>query len=467
MMAFIMRILKWVLRGFALALVLAAGWLYFLPPELIRVASNYSAKIVCSNVFLANRDEEQIMANDVRPSHWIMDYMRVSVDEKTGTVRAGLAGIFGKGLAVHREGLGCSNVPDGDLARAKSVSLTAASPVANPSDEAWPKGERVEPSQDPAIAAILDDAALQGPGMRAVVVVQNGRIIGERYGEGFSEKTRLLGWSMTKTVNAAIIGTLVRDGKLSLNQRELFPEWKGDERKDIALSDLLAMSSALDFKEEYGEVNDVTRMLFLEPNMASFASDKPLTGAIGKVFNYSSGSAVLLSKIWQNALGGDGAALSYPQQAVFGPLGMTSAVMEADEAGNYVGSSYMYATARDWARFGTMLASGGSLNDNQALPAGIVNIMRTPAPASDIGFGPQYTQGQMWLNGPFSGGKEGEDPDLGFNLPEDAVWMLGHDGQSMCIIPSRQLVVLRMGYTPSNLGYKSQALVQRLLAILP
>ncbi|MGL4489891.1 MAG: serine hydrolase domain-containing protein, partial [Rhizobiaceae bacterium] len=202
-------------------------------------------------------------------------------------------------------------------------------------------------------------------------------------------------------------------------------------------------------------------------NMMAFARDKPLTGEIGKVYNYSSGTTVLLSGIWQNALGGEAAALSYPQQALFGPLGMTSAVMEADEAGTYVGSSYIYATARDWARFATMIANGGSLNGAQILPAGFVNIMRTPSPASDTGFGPQYTQGQMWLRGPSGGAKDGEDPDLGFTLPKDAVWMRGHDGQSICIIPSKQMVVLRMGYTPSKLGYKSQALVQRLVAAMP
>jgi CubicO group peptidase (beta-lactamase class C family) len=466
-MSFIMKIFKWSLRSFALALVLAGAWLYLSPPDLIRGASNYSAKMVCSNMFIANRDEEQILANDIRPSHWIMEYIRVSVDEKNGTVRAGIAGLFGNGLAVHRQGVGCASVPDGDVQRAKSVQITGLAKTAGSIDILWPEGERVEPSQDPAIAAVLDDAALQGPGMRAIVVVKNGRVIGERYGDGFSEMTPLLGWSMTKTVNAAIVGTLVRDGKLSLNQRELFPQWKSDERQKIALADLMAMSSALEFQEEYGDVTDVTRMLLLEPDMVTFARDKPLVGDIGKVFNYSSGTSVLLSGIWQNALGGDVAALVHPQQAVFGPLGMTSAVLEADEAGNYVGSSYMYATARDWARFGTMIANGGSLNDKQVLPAAIVNIMRTPAPASDIGFGPQYTQGQMWLRGPDAGSKEGEDPDLGFNLPDDAVWMLGHDGQSICIIPSRQLVVVRMGYTPGKLGYKSQALVQRLLAILP
>jgi CubicO group peptidase (beta-lactamase class C family) len=466
-MIVVLRAFKWLLRGFALILVLAACWLYFSPPDLIRVASNYSAKIVCSNVFLADRDDGQVLQDDVRPSHWIMDYMRVSVEKDVGVVRAGIAGVFGKGLAVYRPGLGCANVPDGDVARAMAVALADSAKAETPADALWPEGERVEASQDPNIDAIFDDAALHGPGMRAIVVVQSGRILAERYGDGFSHMTRLLGWSMTKTVNAALIGTLVRDGKISLNEAGLFPQWKDDARKDIGLDELMAMSSGLAFNEEYGDVTDVTRMLYLEPDMAAFARDKPLKGEVGKVFNYSSGTAAMLSRIWQDKLGDEATALSYPQAALFGPLGMTSAVLEADEAGTYAGSSYLYATARDWARFGTMLGNGGALNGNQILPAGFVNIMRDPAPASDIGYGAQYTQGQMWLRGPSAGVKEGTDPDIGFNLPADAVWLLGHDGQAICIIPSRQIVVLRMGYTPSKLGYKPQALVQRLLAVLP
>jgi CubicO group peptidase (beta-lactamase class C family) len=466
-MAFLLRVLKWILRGFALAIVLAASWLYVSPPDLIRGAANYAAKMVCSNVFLASRDSEDVLLNDVRPSHWIMDYMRVSVDESAGTVRSGLVGLFGKGLAVYRPGLGCTSVPDGDFARAQTVRLGIQNAAPQNADAVWPTGDLVEPSQNPEVSAILDDKSLQGPGMRAIVVVQNGRVVGERYGDGFSHTTALLGWSMSKTVTAAVIGTLVRDGKLSMSQSELFPEWKTDARKDIALADLMAMSSALEFNEEYGDISDVTRMLFLEPSGAAFARDKPLTGEIGKVFNYSSGTTVLLSRIWQNALGDEAAALSYPQQALFGPLGMTSAVLEADETGTFIGSSYLYATARDWVRFGAMLANGGSFNGAQILPAGFVNIMRTPIAASDTGFGPQYTQGQMWLRGPSGGAADDVDPDLGFALPNDAIWLRGHDGQSMCIIPSRQMVVLRMGYTPSKLGYKSQPLVQRLLAVLP
>ncbi len=264
-------------------------------------------------------------------------------------------------------------------------------------------------------------------------------------------------------MNAGIIGTLVRDGKLALDKKALFAEWTSDGRKDIALSDLLSMSSGLAFNEDYGSVTDVTRMLFLENDMAAFARDKPLVRDIGKVFNYSSGTAVLISRVWQDLLGDK--ALTYPSTAIFKPLGMTGATFETDVAGTFAGSSHLYASAPDWAKFAQMLLDNGMANGAQILPVDYVAMMHEPAPASDTGFGPEYGSGQVWLHGPSSGGLEGQDPDLGFALPDDAYWMLGHDGQSICIIPSRKMLVLRMGLTPDKLGYKPQALVQRLLAV--
>ncbi len=166
--------------------------------------------------------------------------------------------------------------------------------------------------------------------MRAVVVVKRGRIVGETYSAGFSKDTPLIGWSMTKTVNAAIIGTLIRDGKLSLEDKNLFPQWQGNQRGDIRIADLAAMESGLAFNEDYGAVADVTRMLYLEPDMATFSADQPLEADPGARFSYSSGTAVLLSKIWMDRIGDEAAALAYPGKALFGPLGMTSAVMEPD-----------------------------------------------------------------------------------------------------------------------------------------
>ncbi|RIK88990.1 MAG: 6-aminohexanoate hydrolase [Hyphomicrobiales bacterium] len=444
------KILKWLAILAVLAVVGVAGWLAFAPPALIRVATAYSAKIVCSNQFLAWRDGQEVLALDVQaPGHPILKYISVDVDALERTVSARLLGLFGEGRAVHRPGVGCASVPGGAEAQAMP-------PLPEPGQPhmaaLWPAGERVEPSQDAALAAILDDPAMTGPGMRAVVVAQGGRIVGERYGEGFKADTPLLGWSMTKTVTAAIVGTLVREGRLSLDQDGLFEGWNGDERGDITLADLMAMSSGLEFNEDYGDVTDVTRMLYLEADMAGFAADKPLAGPRGEAFSYSSGTTVMLSRIWQDAFADPAHALAWPREALFGPLGMTSAVLEADAGGTFVGSSYLYATARDWARFGEFLRNDGVWAGRQVLPEGFASWMREEAPASDG----EYGRGQLWLRGPGEGG------DAGFDLPDDAFWLLGHDGQSTAVIPSRGLVVVRLGLTPSRLGYKPQKMVEAL-----
>jgi CubicO group peptidase (beta-lactamase class C family) len=453
------KILKWLLVLLVVVIVGAAAWLYFSPPELIRVASAYSAKIVCSNVFIAGRDAEEVLALDVQaPGHPILKFIDISVDSQAKTVSAGLFGLFGNGLAVARDGYGCATVPDGDLAAVPAAPAAPAKAAAGTG--LWPEGTTVQPSQDTSIANLLDDPKLTGPGMRAVVVVHNGRIIGERYGEGFSAETPLLGWSMTKSVTAAIIGTQIRDGKLKLDQTGLLPAWS-DDRKGIHLADLMSMTSGLEFNEDYGDVTDVTRMLYLEPDMAAFAATKPLTAKIGEAWNYSTGTTVMLSKIWQGAAA-EG-ALSLPWKTLFEPIGMTSAVLETDARNTFVGSSYLYATARDWARFGLFMLNEGVWNEQPVLPAGYVAWMHEPIPASKG----EYGRGQVWLHGADAGTPAGEDPDKGFDIPDDAFWFLGHDGQSVAVIPSKRLVVVRMGLTPSVLGFKPQGLVDALVKAVP
>lgn len=460
-MRIILKIVEWLLGLVVLTAVALFAWLYFAPPDLIRVGSGYSAKIVCSNVFLAGRDADDVLAVDVQaPGHPLLKLMSVAVDRQAGTVSAGLFGVLGKSLAVARDGLGCASVPDGDVATAKAITGAAPTPTpAPPLDAPWPEGERVDASQDPEIAKILDDPALTGAGMRAVVVVKGGRIAAERYGEGFSEKTPLLGWSMTKTVNAAIIGTLVKDGKMAVTDQSLFSPWKADGRAAIGLADMMAMSSGLEFNEDYGDVADVTRMLYLEPDMAGFAEAKPLAGEVGKVFSYSSGTAVMLSRLWQDAIGDPAKALAWPRVALFDPLGMRSAVLEADEHGTFVGSSYLYATARDWARFGQFLLQDGAWGGNDILPAGFVAWMREPAPASKV-----YGKGQLWIEAP--GDEESPGAGVAAGLPGDAYWMEGHDGQTVAIIPSEQLVVVRLGLTPAKLNYRPRNLVAALVKAL-
>ncbi len=446
-----------------LVLSAAAVWLAVAPPDLLRLATGYAAKITCSNAFVAGRDPQEVLALDVQaPGHPLLRFVSVDSDPVARTTKTRIFGFFAPSLAIHREGMGCTSVPDGDAAAA---ALPPVAPLPPRQDEtaAWPEGDDVEPSDDRRLAAVLDDPALVGPGMRAVVVVHRGRIVGERYADGFDASTPLLGWSMTKTISAALVGTLVRDGRLSLDEDGLLPIWSGDERRNIRLADLMSMSSGLTFNEDYGDIADITRMLYLTSDMAAFASGMDLAAPIGTIFNYSSGTSVLVSRIWQDRFQEPSEALAWPGRALFAPLGMSSAVFEADARGTFVGSSYLYATARDWARFGQFLLQDGVWAGRRLLPDGYVAWMRAPSPAP----GGHYGQGHVWLRGPSAGTPQGEDPDQGFDLPEDAFWMLGHDGQSTAVVPSRDLVVVRLGLTPSRLGYKSQRLVEALLDVLP
>lgn len=446
------RALKWGLR-LAVALVgiviVATGVLIAFPPNLLRVGTGYAAKIICSNVFIAGRDAEEVLRDDVQaPGHPLLRLVETEVDLEGGLVRTSLLGMVAPSQAVHRTGLGCATVVEADIGTARS--LTAPVSEAMPADETliWPEGEGASPP-DPRLAAVLADPALLGPSARGVVVVQDGRLVGEAYGPGFNERTPLLGWSMTKTVTAALVGLMQQEGRLEIDDRGLFPEWSGDARRDIALADLLAMESGLGFNESYGDVTDVTRMLYLEPDMGAYAASLSAEAAPGTRFNYSSGETVLISRYWMSRFSNQAEALAFPRRALFDAIGMRSAVLEADQAGTFAGSSYLYATARDWARFGLLIAENGRWAGRQILDPAIIARIAEPSMAS----GGAYTKGQAWQNGP-------GNTDSAYKLPEETIWMSGHDGQSVAIIPSERLVVVRLGLTPRRLDYKPQKLVQ-------
>ncbi|MDW9358357.1 serine hydrolase [Sinorhizobium meliloti] len=432
------------------------GWLALFPPELLKVGDGYAAKIVCSNVFLAGRDPQEVLEEDVQaPGHPLLKLVRVSVDREEQSVTARLLGFAAPGRAVYRPGRGCANVSGGSAEAIAGMRGTesATVPLALDPSLDWPDGDK--PDIDPAIQKLVEDPALAGPGMRAIVVVRDGRLVAETYAAGFDRNTPLLGWSMTKSVTAAIIGRRIAEGRMDLAQTNLVTEWNGDDRARIKLTDLLAMQSGLDFNEDYGDVTDVTRMLYLESDMAGFVASKPLEAAPGTNFAYSSGTSNLLSRLWMQTFDDPAEALSYPREALFAPLGMTSAVMETDASGTFVGSSYMYASAQDWARFAEFLLQDGSWKGRRLLPEGYVSFMRTPTAAS----GGDYGAGQVWLqeNGTRAGTA---------NFPPDTFWMLGHDGQAIMIVPSLRLAVVRLGLTPSRLGYDVQKLNSRIIDAL-
>jgi CubicO group peptidase (beta-lactamase class C family) len=484
-----------IIRGVAITFVVLLLALLFAlwvkPPEILRVGANYSAKIVCSNVFLAGRDPDEVLRADVQaPGVALLHLMRVSVDRERRVVRAGLLGFIGDGLAVARPGTGCAAVPDGNVefathagaptahasesasggaaiavgaatnadaatnAGASAEGGAAANAAGAGEDAAWPVGDVVTTTA--ALDRLLADDALAGPGVRAIVVAAHGRIVAERYGAGFSAATPLLGWSMTKSVVAGLVGILVKEGRLTLDQSAGWSAADGGGRERIRISDLLAMTSGLRFNEAYGDVSDVTRMLYLQPDMAGFARAQPPAHPAGEYWNYSSGTANILARIVQDAAGRLGTA--YAREKLFKPLGMTSATIETDEDGTLVGSSYMYATARDWAKYGQFLVQDGVWRGQEMLPRGYVAMMATPVAAS----GGQYGHGLVWLWGS-DALTPGKNPDTAFGLPADTFWMEGHDGQTTTIIPSREIVIVRLGLTPSRDHFQPQPLVKAVL----
>jgi CubicO group peptidase (beta-lactamase class C family) len=448
------KILKWLGLVVVILVIAALGWLYIFPPELIRVADAYAVKMVCSNAFLAKRDPQKVLADDVQaPGHPILKYVHVG-PYGDDAFRASLLGIFATEYAVRRPGVGCANVADHDLDLARKSGLASEPVLAALSDFEWPLGDQVSLATHEKIKALIADPALSGPGMRGIVVVKDGRIIAEHYGEGFAADTPLLGWSMTKTVTGALVALRVADGKLSYDGDHLFPEWS-DGRAAIKLSDLLAMQSGIMFNENYGDVSDVTRMLFLEPDQAAFFRSRPLEATPGTKFNYTTGTAVALTRIWMDTFADQNDARLYPRKALFDKIGMRSAVMETDSRGTFSGGSLMYATARDWARFGLLLLNRGDWNGVQVLPADYAALVSTPTAVSQG----QYTGAQAWKLGP-QDRKNGD-----FGLPEDTFWALGHDGQSIAIVPSEHLVVVRLGLTPAKLDYLPQPMIAKIIEV--
>ncbi|SIQ21535.1 CubicO group peptidase, beta-lactamase class C family [Rhizobium sp. RU20A] len=445
---------------FGLALLVAAlalgvpAWLYLAPPELLRIGDGYAAKIVCSNVFIAGRDPDEVLALDVQaPGHPLLRFVSVAVDREQRSVAAHIFGFAAPAEAVYREGLGCTSLPDGTVAVAPRYSPNYFSGLRPPADKPWPEGTTT--AGNAAIQDIIVKPEMQGPGMRAIIVVKDGRIIAETYGKGFTRETPLLGWSMTKTVTAALVGRRIAEGAMTLESRDLLPSWSTDGRSAITLADLMAMQSGLTFNEDYGSVADVTRMLYLESDMAAFTASKPLEHPPGTHFSYSSGTTTLISRLWMDSFESEDEALAYPRRALFRPLGMTSAVLEPDARGTFVGSSYMYATARDWARFALFLLRDGNWQGRPLLPEGFVAYMRKPTEAS----GGRYGHGQVWT--------EAAVPDPGAPaLPPETFWMRGHDGQSIMISPTLDLAVIRLGLTPSSTGYSPRDMNARIVSAL-
>jgi CubicO group peptidase (beta-lactamase class C family) len=274
-----------------------------------------------------------------------------------------------------------------------------------------------------------------------VIVLYDGQIIAERYADGFTRETPQHGWSMTKSVINALVGVLVKEGKLRLQDPAPVPEWRspGDPRAAITLDELLRMSSGLRFMEDHKIPLDLLRMLLAEPDAGAYAAAKALEVPPNSRWSYSSGTANIISRIVRQSVGGSLRDLfAFAHRALFDRVGMASAVIEPDPSGTFVGSSFMYATPRDWARFGLLYLNDGLWQNRRILPEGWVKYSTTPTPKAPKGeYGAQF-----WLNA----GRPGEPADRWMpKVPPDMFSLSGFEGQYVSVIPSKKLVIVRLG----------------------
>ena len=264
---------------------------------------------------------------------------------------------------------------------------------------------------------------------RAVVVIYKDQIIVEKYAKGFTKDSRLLGWSMTKSVLSTVFGVLQYQNKIKVTDKAHIKAWKNDDRRNISVHNLLQMNSGLAWDENYDEISDATKMLFLERDMAKMQAQKPLTGKINGSWNYSSGTSNLLSGIVRSQFKTHQEYLDFWYTDLIDKIGMNSMVIEADLAGNYIASSYAWATPRDWGKFGLLYLHRGNWNGSQVFSEKWADYVATPTPSSNGLYGAQF-----WLNAK----RQMKD------VPKTMYFADGYQGQRVYILPEQDLVIVRM-----------------------
>lgn len=428
-----MRILRRVVVAvavLALLVIVAFAGVFLWQRPILLTGTGYAAHNACAVTEVAGRDDP---ATDLPPNP-LLPYLKVAGagDPTTGSLLGSLA----RQRAWLTEGYGCTLATDRpDLGEATGIEAGAnpftdaptPDPAANPD---------VEAAIDRAFGSDLDAVVAEALGTRAVVIVKDGELVAERYADGFDADTPQLGWSMSKSVANLITGVLVEQGVVALDDDHLRPEWT-DERADITVEHLLRQTSGLEWDETYDLGTPITRMLYLEPDMADYVATLPLEHEPGTVQEYSSGNTNLLCSVLaeRTGLGAD-----LPRQLLLEPLGLSSAIFEPDAAGTPVCSSYLWATPRDWAAIGQFALQNGEWDGEQLLPEDWMAQSLTVLPVDETD---DPGNGMSWRT------NEVLDGELRWSeLPEDTFYASGHDGQKVLVVPSEDLVVVRMGFTP-------------------
>jgi CubicO group peptidase (beta-lactamase class C family) len=421
-----MKTFKRITLLFAVFIIIAVIYNY---PKL-NIIAGYSAKNTASSVFLGKRSYifTDSTDNNFSPVHLAKDV----IDLKKQTATASVFGLLTR-KAIIREGLG--SVLTLDKADENSPYLTPKRTTTRNETIPYPFGNA--PQKDTVFANVDYEKLNTAVGSifgssksRAVLVIYKDQIIAEKYSEGFHKDARILGWSMTKSILATVFGVLQYQQKIDLQDKAPIASWQNDARKEITLHHLLQMNSGLEWDENYDEISDATKMLFLERDMTKMQVQKPLVGEPNATWNYSSGTSNLLSGILRNKFQTHQNYLDFWYTDLIDKIGMSSMVLETDLAGNYVASSYAWATARDWGKFGLLYLHNGTWNGQQVFSKDWVKYVTTPTPTSEGAYGIHF-----WLNA----AKQFKD------LPRTMYFADGYQGQRVYVLPDQEVVVIRFG----------------------
>ena len=420
-----MKIFKRILLFLSVIITITVIYNY---PKL-NIIAGYSAKNTASSVFLGERTLEftDKTDNSFSPVNLATD----KIDKENNFATSSALGLLTR-KAIYREGLGAVLTLDKSDERTsylvpKRLKVNNITP--------FPYGNA--PQKDTIFNNVdykkIDETVNSIFGKdksRAVVVLYKNQIISEKYDEGFNKDSRILGWSMTKSIMSTVFGVLQHQNKIKVQDVAPIDSWQNDARKDITIHNLLQMNSGLEWDENYDEISDATKMLFLERDMTLMQEEKPLKFETNASWNYSSGTSNLLSKILRKQFNTHQEYLDFWYTDFIDKIGMNSMIVETDLSGNYVASSYAWATARDWAKFGLLYLNNGNWNGEELFNKKWVDYVTTPTPTSNGTYGAQF-----WLNAE----KQFKD------VPANMYFADGYQGQRVYVLPDQEMVIVRFG----------------------
>lgn len=409
--------------------------------------NGFVAKNVCSGVFVSGIQEDIMRDEYAGPNVYPLPlFWQVNVDYNNKAVTASdiIFQSSAEQQAYYRPGFGCTLLQDKTIAELNAQVPEPREPYIPPSNAYWPRGTAgvwpfpIAGVDYGAINQALDTAFAPSPDYLkqtvAVVVAHDNRLIAEKYADTVNATTRLLGWSMTKSFTATFIGMLHDRGLLNIKSKAPISEWAGTEKENITIENLLHMASGIEFQESYTSPNnDLSYMLHALNRFSDFIIDRPLIAEPGSTYNYSTADTMMLARIGHEALGGTiGNTHNFLFENLFEPIGISDAVLEYDTAGYPGGGSYLTMKPRDWARLGLLYLNDGNWFGEQVLSTQWVDYSKSPSSANN-----KYGA-QIWTN---------TNQERWESLPEDTFAFLGHQLQATFIVPSENLVVVRMGFT--------------------